>query len=229
MKNFKHLGFKNYLDSYEDRSVWDAPRLIIQIDSLMNLVLQNSKVMNGDAFELHYDMIVLDESESLLSHFDETTMERKEIEIWMFFDELLKQSDKMILLDGDVSQRSLNLASSYGDMIYVNNTNNESNKRLNLICNTVKWEAKLHKDIEDFYKEDPNFRICIASQSSGQALSVEEDLRNRFPFLRIKRLVGMDSGIRKKEYFKDINKTLEDANVFLYSPCVESGVDITIR
>ncbi len=101
MKSFKHLGFKNYLDSYEDRAVWDAARLITQLDSLLNLVLQSSKVMNGDAFELRCGMIVLGESESLLSDFDETTMERKKIQIRVFFDE---QSDKMILLDGDVSR-----------------------------------------------------------------------------------------------------------------------------
>ena len=105
MNNFKHLGFKNYLDSYEDRTVWDADKLITQIDSLLNLVLRNSDVMNGDDFDVHYDMIVLDEPESLLSHFDETTMERKEIEIWDLFDELLKQSDKIVLMDGDVCQR----------------------------------------------------------------------------------------------------------------------------
>ena len=38
----------------------------MQIDSLMNLVLKNCDVMDGEAFELHYDMIVLDESEKLV-------------------------------------------------------------------------------------------------------------------------------------------------------------------
>ena len=37
--------------------------------------------MGGAGFELSYDLIVLDESESLMSHFDEGTMNKKEIEI----------------------------------------------------------------------------------------------------------------------------------------------------
>ena len=38
----------------------------------------------------------------------------------------------------------------------------------------------------------------------------------------------MGSGMTKKEYFEDINKTLEDTNVFIFTPVIESGVDITI-
>ena len=94
--------------------------------------------MNGEAFELSYDMIVLDESESLLNNFDEKTMERNEIEIWEVFDELLQQSKKMVLTDGDVSERTLSFTSSYGGMAYVKNTNNETNKSINLLCDQTK-------------------------------------------------------------------------------------------
>ena len=38
MRNFKKLGFQNYLDSHENPRVWESPRLIVQIDSLLNLV-----------------------------------------------------------------------------------------------------------------------------------------------------------------------------------------------
>ena len=77
MRNFGRLRFKNYLDSYEDPSIWSASRLIVQVDSLLNLVYRNDDVVSGEAFGLSYDMIVLDESESLLCHFDEKTMENK--------------------------------------------------------------------------------------------------------------------------------------------------------
>jgi hypothetical protein len=228
MKNFKQLGFKNYLDSYENPKVWDSPRLIVQLDSLMNLLYRNDDVMDGEAFELDYDLIVLDESESLMNHFDGKTMENKEISIWEFFDAILKHCKKMVLMDGDVSQRTMSFASSYGGYTYIYNKNNETNKVINLICNQAKWEAKLHRDLEGFYQSDPGFRVCIVSQSSGQALSLESDLGDRFPHLKIKRLVGIDSGMTKKQYFEDINKTLEDTNIFIYSPVIESGVDITI-
>jgi hypothetical protein len=78
----------------------------------------------------------------------------------------------------------------------------------------------MHKDLEKFYKDGSSFRVCIVSQSSTHAVSIEEDLKTRFPYLKVKRLIGLDSGLTKEEYFQDINKTLESTNVFIYSPVI---------
>jgi hypothetical protein len=32
------LGFKNYLEACDDLHIWDAPTLVLHIDSLMNLL-----------------------------------------------------------------------------------------------------------------------------------------------------------------------------------------------
>ncbi|MFM7978225.1 MAG: hypothetical protein ACKPKO_02825, partial [Candidatus Fonsibacter sp.] len=58
---------------------------------------------------------------------------------------------------------------------------------------------------------------------------LETDLKERFPHLKIKRLIGSDSGETKRQALEDINETLEEVNVFLYSPVIESGVDITVK
>ena len=106
-------------------------------------------------------------------------------------------------------------------MVYIKNKNNETNRKINIICDPPKWEAQLHNGIENFYKEDQKFRIRHASQSSTQVLSLEEDLRQRFPHLNVKRLTGMDSGMAKKEYFEDINNTIEGTMVFIFTPVIE--------
>ena len=46
---------------------------------------------------------------------------------------------------------------------------------------------------------------------------------------RYPRLIGSDSGETKRPALEDINETLEDVNVFLYSLVIESGVDITVK
>ncbi|MFM7989370.1 MAG: hypothetical protein ACKPKO_59660, partial [Candidatus Fonsibacter sp.] len=74
----------------------------------------------------------------------------------------------------------------------------------------------------------PNFRICIVSHSSKQAMSINKDLNRIYPDLKIKILTGSDSGATKKDNFNDINKTLGKCNIFIFSPVIESGVDITI-
>ena len=38
----------------------------------------------------------------------------------------------------------------------------------------------------------------------------------------------MDSGTKKKAYFEDINETRQATNVSIFTPVIESGVDITI-
>ena len=123
MRNFKQLGFKNYLDAYDDASVWNNPRLIVQLDSLMHVMLKNDRFLGEDIFDAHYDLIVLDEAESLLNHFDEETMNGKEIIIYDFIDKLITASSKVICLDGDVSDRCLQFITSYGNYINVVNMN----------------------------------------------------------------------------------------------------------
>jgi hypothetical protein len=163
MRNFGKLGFKNYLDSQEDPEVWNSPRLIVQMDSLMHVLYKNDKFISEDAFDLRYDMIILDESESLLAHMDEKTMEKKEIEIFSFFNQLLEHSGKLLFMDGDISGRTLSFAKSYGDMTYINNINSGAKKVFNLILDEARWERGLHEDLQKFYAEDPNFKVVVVS------------------------------------------------------------------
>ena len=74
--------------------------------------------------------------------------------MWELLDAILKHSKKLVLMDGDVSARTLSFASSYGQMAYVNNINNEGNRSINLICDPSRWEAQLHADLERFYEQD---------------------------------------------------------------------------
>ncbi|MFM7978867.1 MAG: hypothetical protein ACKPKO_06085, partial [Candidatus Fonsibacter sp.] len=69
----------------------------------------------------------------------------------------------------------------------------------------------------------------ILSQSSTKVIALEAGLKERYPHLYIKRLIGPDSGETKRQALEYINETLEDVNVFLYSLVIESGVDITVK
>ena len=131
----------------------ERPRLIVQLDSLWNVMLKNDRFIASESFDFRYDLIVLDESESLLNHFDGGTMENKEIGIWGLFDEILKHNRKAVLLDGDISQRSLSFAESYGGMTYVRNDNTEQNKVFNLVLSEARWQRQPEEDIERFRGE----------------------------------------------------------------------------
>ena len=99
---------------------------------------------------------------------------------------------------------------------------------MHVINDPAKWEYEMYKYIGKFKNIDPNFRICITSQSSKQCMSFNHDRRKKHPELKIKMLTGTHSGITKTVYFEDIKNTLEPCDVFIFSPVIESGVDITI-
>ena len=128
MRSVSELSFANYLDSYETPSVWNCPRLIVQLDSLWYVLNKNERFISTGKFDLSYDMVILDESESLLSQFDEKTMEGKEIKTWGLFDEMLKHSKKTIWMDGDISERTLSLATACGSTTYLRNENSEGTR-----------------------------------------------------------------------------------------------------
>ncbi len=58
MKNFGKLGLNIYLDSSDDPSVWNSPRLIVQFDSLMQVLGKNDKYLIEGKFQLKCDMIL---------------------------------------------------------------------------------------------------------------------------------------------------------------------------
>ena len=55
MRNFSELGFANYLDSYDNPSVWNSARLIVQLDSLWNVLNKNDSYLTTGKFNLTYE------------------------------------------------------------------------------------------------------------------------------------------------------------------------------
>ena len=153
----------------------------------------------------------------------------REIEIFNSFNTLLNHSGKILMTDGDVSERSLTFAKNYGELCYIKNNNIQGHRVINLILNEDQWEEQLRADLEQYYKEDPRFRVCIVSQSSSKVDALYDRLRKQLPHLVVKKLVGADGGETARRCFEDINVTLEDTNVFLCSPVIEAGVDITVK
>ena len=124
----------------------------------MNILLNDGSFINDDDFDLRYDMIVIDECESLMNHFDEGTMNHKEVDIWYFFTETIKYTPEMVLIDGDISQRSLIFASSFGKMLYVRNNNNETNKDMHVINDPAKWEYEMYNRHQQIQEHRPELQ-----------------------------------------------------------------------
>ena len=116
-----------------------------------------------------------------------------------------------------------------GEVTYIKNKNVQGNRVINLILNEEQFEDQLREDLTNYYREDPKSRVCVVSQSSSKCLALRDKIKEQLPHLVVKKLIGQDGGETKKQFFEDINVTLENTNVFLYSPVVEAGGDITVN
>lgn len=72
--NFNSLGFESYLDKD-----YDVDRLICQVESLPKLLNKDGYDFIDDEEEIpSYDLVIIDEIESVLAHFRSPTIDRKE-------------------------------------------------------------------------------------------------------------------------------------------------------
>ena len=159
--NFKQFNFETYLD---DESC-TADRLIVQIESLKKI---QNKFDEGDDVA-SYDLIIIDEIESILNQFSSTTtFKNKERLIYYYFDTVLKNSvlrgGKIITLDGDYSDRAYWFISQYGDSIDIENEVNFNTKKLNIMNDQNAYNNKLFEAL------GANKKIIMPCMSETQAL-----------------------------------------------------------
>ena len=93
------LEFYKTMTSY---NIYNSSNLVIQLESLIKCNTDNFK--NG--------IILLDEVNSLLSHFRSTTMADRRADCYLYLIELLKNTNKIICLDADISDWNIKFIQS---------------------------------------------------------------------------------------------------------------------
>jgi hypothetical protein len=82
-------------------------RLIVNIDSL-HLLKETYNFFTEKSNLKQFDLIILDECESLLKHFESSLMNSNKDYIYSIFHDLISNTKKVICFDGDLSNRSYN-------------------------------------------------------------------------------------------------------------------------
>ena len=209
LNNFKDYGFKSYLDND-----YDSDRLIIQIESLQKL--SNNDFIDEYTEQIkQYDLIIIDECESVLNQFNSPTFKNQSKETFEYFTELLRYSNKSIFLDGDLSHRGYSFINSI------------SSEQINII-NNIKMEKKPYNIINDRNEYinniisdlNNNKNICIVSQSRSECDNVYNLLTDKFKNKVIKIYTSFTDDLEKK---KDVNIEWK-CDCLIYSPTIEAGV-----
>jgi hypothetical protein len=113
--SFSEEGVENYLGG-----TYNAPRLICSLESLQKLIKRD--VFKRRWVVPYFDMVVLDESESLLAHFESDTLGNK-MSVFVTFDAILKKCGKVVALEGDFGNRSYDyLLNGNQDFVVIKNS-----------------------------------------------------------------------------------------------------------
>jgi superfamily II DNA or RNA helicase len=205
---FKELGFKHY--KHDKTEIALANRVIVSIDSLYKIFNTNARP---------FDLIILDEIESLLYHFSSKTLDGSNEFVFSGFLTLCRISKKILLSDADFNLRAFNFVSQLEkepNIIYNIYNNNKKVIKLNFDENV------LVKDIYD--KINLNKNVVVICQSITKANNLHEKLSKEF---KDKTIVLHTSKTPDdvKQKLVDVNEFWSKMNILIYTSTIECGID----
>ena len=207
------FGFENYLD--ENIDVKNSKRIIIQLDSLKRLTSTVNLLTQKDRIP-YYDLVVLDECEGLLSHLSFDKIEQYYIH--NILTNILKKSKKVLVLDGDLGDRTLDFITTLDfDYKIYENEYKGTKKHFIFSHNIETFDKHIDDDIKAGKK---TVIICMTkTESEKYYMKYNEQKYN---------VIIHNSIEKNKDVLLEVNKKWAEADVLIYSPSVESGVDFNI-
>jgi hypothetical protein len=208
----RDFQFVNYLDG--GWAAYCGDRQIIQLDSIH---------MCGET----YDMIILDETESLLRHLTGCTITGKSIiQSMMIYNDMrekINKAKKVLLMDGDYDVRSNDFIRSFGAKFkVVINKFIPERKTFELYHKRERVDDLLITDLENGKK------MVIVCMAAKDVTFYEKYLRDRYPKKNIMGFTSKSDDNVKNQQMSNASVDMV-ADVLLYSPVIESGVDINVE
>lgn len=179
------------------------------------------------------DIIILDEYETICSHFTSTTLNQNtntDYTIFIKLKSLLLKAEKILCLDADISlprvewlEKLLNLKSEK----YYLTDNNFSDYSFNY------WYS-FNQFNTNFISELENKKIVLCSSSKKQIQIIKEQVKKEYPnknvlFICNDPIVRVnDIEYPKEDFIAELEKNIQEQNIdlLLYTPTITTGVSI---
>lgn len=216
MSSFSELGFQDYRNTICN----ETDKLIIQLESINKI--KPSFMFVDDEFEIpKYDLVIIDEVESILQQFSSETMKGESKNAFEFIDAIISNSNKLITLDGDLSFRGFNYIKHFGDSINIVNPIKKNSKCFSLIDSENTFYSNIESSLND------NKKIVIVSQAPKKCDTLFVFIKQKYPKLNVGIYTGASSDKDKNE-LKNVLQNWVKLDVLIYSPTIESGVNFDI-
>lgn len=202
---FEKYGFENY--SY---GFFDEPYLICQIESLYKISLEEGMAA------LEYDLVIIDEIESVLNHFTSPTIKVPEA-TFNHLCTILKSSKKIIALDGDFGARSYDFLTHFSKPIILENSIKKNIKHFNFINDITTFDKNIENDLK------LGHNILLVCLSATVAKKYYATFAKYNPALYCS---DIDDNIKLQ--LGNVEKYWKLKQLVIITPCVESGVSFNL-
>lgn len=222
-KNLNEYKFDNYLEVMQRRdNLFDCERLIIQYESIKKID-NHSYEAGCNPKDNYYDLLIIDESESVLTQADSSTNKENQRKNFKLLKKLCNISNKMVFLDGDITNKSLSFINNFSENNIVIKNNYQTKKSIHVTRNYGKFFNSI---VEDIKQKKKLYICCMSSEDSENYMRKLQDL---FLDLKILRIYGTMSEQKKIEIFKNVNEEWCKYDVVLTTPTTESGVSFDVK
>ena len=217
--SMKDLKINNYLDytKEEKEKINNVNRLCLSLEGLFNMMFEKWKP---------YDVIILDESESITRHLFSCTIKQGAYATYERLKLLLSRSKKLFIMDADLGTASLQLTGQY-----------EHNK---ILCINNQYTKTKREYITTYDKEDfindikanmfNNQNVYIVCLSATDAMNINNILTHTADILKKKiKLFYGDAGDNIKQELKEVNHSWSNANVIITTSTTGAGIDYNIK
>ena len=202
-------GFDIYTEIKGDISPDIHPRVIIQVESLHRVC--------G-----HYDIVVLDESESILSQFQSGNVRSLSM-AFAKFESIIRNSMKTICMDAFMGERTVEVINKIRKKpfkITYNKHQNAKDYTYNL-CH-YRGNDYFYNEIREALRHGENIAIMANKRSDLEA--IHELIKINFPGIDTEIYTSVTNMKTKKEHMENVNEHWKGKRVVLYTPTITAGI-----
>jgi len=211
----KTLKLTNYLeitDTKENMNKID--RIIISVESL-------HKITDGDFS--YYDIVILDESESICRQFFSDTVKLDKLINYQKLMRIIKFSKKTLILDADLSDASLCLTydTPKNQIIHINNTYKQEKKTYNFTNNKEEFKKKIIQSLET---KKNIFIVCL---SASETKAYEREINNHMKWTEGEHVLNINglTSCSVKEELQDVCQMWKKYRCVITTSTTGAGID----
>jgi len=196
-------------------------KLIIQVESIHRIARPETDI----------DLVVLDESESILEQFS-SGLHKNFNSSWAIFEFMIKKAAHVVCMDANLSEATINTIKSirYGgiekyipEIIHWNQYQNAADDHYYFTGDHLQWLSRLFVMLEN------NKRIVIPTNSLIEGKTLVDSISARFPNKVVRIYSSETSNSIKNSHFADVARYWSELDVLIYTPTCSAGVSFEVE